>query len=363
MKTRTFKTVITSLIFACWIIVIGKQCSSFVIGKQVQRISKNYYSPNLYNFILGKNLRVLIVSSYVACGERQTTMRIANAIDKLGYSSCVIYGKHPILAKVIKSDFSITFNHNKPPYNCNYNFYVFHQPDYLKCNIRDYDAFLTTIPKIYLPETIVKNKDVIPFYLSEAESKFDASDKSRLFFCGDLWDHYRLSLLGLYRMLDKTGYFDVYGTEKCWLRYGLESYKGFIPAFKDGAIIDVMKKCGVSLVLHSNEHFKHNVATSRIFESAAASNVIICDRIPFVVENFADSVLYVDRNASQEEMFKQIDNHMKWILANPDEAKKLARRSHEIFVKNFSLEKQVQRVIDFYFQKVRKTEGSAKNCE
>ena len=138
MKTRTFKTVITSLIFACWVIVIGKQFSSFVIGEQVQRISKNYYySPSLCNFIVGKNkLRVLIVSTYAGLGERQITKRIANTVNKLGYSSCVIYGDYQWIKKFIKSDISITFNHNRPPYKSDYNFYVFHHPGHLSRNVR-----------------------------------------------------------------------------------------------------------------------------------------------------------------------------------------------------------------------------------
>jgi phosphoglycerol transferase len=118
-----------------------------------------------------------------------------------------------------------------------------------------------------------------------------------------------------------------------------------------------MKKAGVALVLHSGSHLRSHTITSRIFEAAAASCVIICDEHKFVKDNFGDSVLYIDVTKSPEEIFKQIDTHMQWILANPEKAIELARRSHKIFVDNFTLEKEVDKIKKFYDRIVAEKKG------
>jgi hypothetical protein len=59
-------------------------------------------------------------------------------------------------------------------------------------------------------------------------------------------------------------------------------------------------------------------------------------------------VLYVDHNASPQEMFAQISGHMDWILKNPEEAIELARRSHRIFVEKFPMEKEVSNMEKFF---------------
>ena len=107
------------------------------------------------------------------------------------------------------------------------------------------------------------------------------------------------------------------------------------------------------LVLHSHEHIKGGVPTSRIFEAAAASAVIICDHHPFVEKEFGDAVLYIDPNQDPEAVFKQIDDHMKWVHANPDEAMALARRSHAIFMERFTLENELLKIGQMYEHMVK----------
>ncbi|MDR2667511.1 MAG: hypothetical protein LBB38_00495 [Puniceicoccales bacterium] len=183
-----------------------------------------------------------------------------------------------------------------------------------------------------------------PLLLSVRASAFCDSPKRRLFFSAIGWDRRRGKLyLPIYSMLDKTGYFDAYGNSKLF-PHG--SYRGSTNNQK--LFLERMREAGVALVLHGDDHLNNGTSSSRVFEAAASSCVIISDRHPFIVENFGDSVLYIDQNASPKEIFGQIDGHMRWILANPDEAIELARRSHEIFVKNFSLENEADKIEKFF---------------
>ncbi|MDR0340265.1 MAG: hypothetical protein LBH53_01735 [Puniceicoccales bacterium] len=184
------------------------------------------------------------------------------------------------------------------------------------------------------------------FFPSVGKTSFDASPKRHLFYGGVCHDSRRGQRYGqLYRLLDETDYFDVYGSG-VWKSRTPKSYRGFV-AWDGGALLNTIRSAGVSLVLHGDNHLAGGTTTSRFFEAAAASNVIISDKHPFIIKHFGDSVLYVDQEATPEEMFRQIDDHMKWIRTNPEKAIELARESHRIFVENFSLENEVGRLEDF----------------
>jgi hypothetical protein len=104
--------------------------------------------------------------------------------------------------------------------------------------------------------------------------------------------------------------------------------------------LERMWSAGVAFVLHGDDHLRFGTSSSRIFEGAAVSCVLICDRHPFITKNFDASVLYVDHTLSPTEMFRQIDGHMRWILNHLGEAIELARRFHALFAEKFPLENE-----------------------
>ena len=57
-----------------------------------------------------------------------------------------------------------------------------------------------------------------------------------------------------------------------------------------------------------------------------------------------NSSLYVDH--ARDDLFEQIDAHMRWIKENPEEAKLKALKAHEIFLKKFTLEKQLSKLYE-----------------
>jgi hypothetical protein len=215
----------------------------------------------------------------------------------------------------------------------------------LQCNY-----ILYTIPDIdQIRRSFAANgrtmRDLAVIHYSVPKTNFCDTQKQRLFYGSANWDDRRRKVyIPLYEHLSTAGYFDAYGPKGAWNHMHLASYRG---EASDEALQPAMRNAGVTLVLHSDMHLLSGTHTARIFEAAAASCVIICDMHPWIMEHFGNSVLYVDQNASPEEMFRQIDGHMKWIHEHPQEAIELARRSHSIFVENFALEGEVEKIEKF----------------
>jgi glycosyltransferase involved in cell wall biosynthesis len=191
---------------------------------------------------------------------------------------------------------------------------------------------------------LAKKQRILPSHLSVRKTEFCDSPKRRLFYASTNWDRRRGKLyVPLYRMLDKTGYFDAYGPEANWNGKVKNSYRGYL-THRNDELLAAAQKAGIVLVLHLGESIRNGAQSSRVFEAAAASAVIISGWHPFVRKHFGDSVLYVNQNANPRKMFKQINGHVEWILANQGKALELARRSHAIFVENFPLELDADKI-------------------
>lgn len=335
-------------LFFCLICFFTMILSRGILSIQLpsfQQLSLILYLPesNMSDFIKNKGKRVLLTAPYYGVAERQVYRYISSTLREMGYHPICIYNNAVIriLSNFIDMDVCISSSQGMVCPKNSYNFFILHYGiGQIK---KKYDAVLSVVPE-EKAKKLYPNGPIVPFFFSVHSTKFCDSPKTRLFFGGDSWDRYRSrDVAKLYKLLDNTGYFDLYGTKS----FGLNSYKGFI-TYGENTVLDAMRKSGVALVLHSEGHFKDDIPTARIFEAIAASTVVITDRLPFIVKNFGDSVLYIDRDKSSEEMFKQIDAHMKWILSHPQKAIELAQRSHEIFLKNFTLERIMKNVMERY---------------
>lgn len=123
------------------------------------------------------------------------------------------------------------------------------------------------------------------------------------------------------------------------------SYNKLIP-FEGDDIFSLMAADGISLVIHSNVHKDFGIPTGRIFEAMTVGNIIISDFHPFVVRELGENALYVDYSKSIESIKNQIYLHLKWIDRNRQEAASKAKKSHEIFLEKYTLEKQLINLFD-----------------
>lgn len=170
-----------------------------------------------------------------------------------------------------------------------------------------------------------------------------------LFHCGFLWDHKRSGkeYIEMYSLLDDAGYFDLYGPKEKW-GCAKNSVRGM--TFDEEEFRSAMQRSGIVLILHTERNLNLGAPAARIFEAAAASCVVISDRNPFVEREFGDSVLYIDHELPGKELFQQIDNHVRWILQNREEAISMAKKAHAIFMEKFTLEQQLQELKLFHTQ-------------
>lgn len=216
----------------------------------------------------------------------------------------------------------------------------------------DFDGYLICFPdqeKLFTYCNFVEKEcHHITWYTTCGKTDFIPPPHFKLFYCGFNMANttFGAKYKQLFSRLNKTHYFNVYGQKNEW-RHTPNCYRGFIKC--DGtSLLQTMHNSGVTLVLHAPDHFLGQTPTGRIFEACAASTVIICDRHPFIEKHFGDSVLYIDQEKSSEELFQQIDTHMRWIQSHPSEAILLAKKSHEIFLKKFTLEVQLENLIDLH---------------
>lgn len=228
-------------------------------------------------------------------------------------------------------------------------FYFSHQSTFPIEDLLNYDGLLIAFPDT---EKLInyysfrqKKCPSMKWFTTCNATLFSPPSHFSLFYCGS---NMAATSLGakyksLFSMLNRTKYFRVFGNKDEW-NHMPSSYRGFIK--NDGKeLLHIMNKKGVTLILHGPDHLYGKTPTARIFEAAAASTVIICDKNPFIIQEFGDSVLYIDQNGSSDEIFQEIDAHMKWIETHKKEALLKAKKAHEIFITKFTLEAQLQNLI------------------
>lgn len=318
--------------------------------------------------------RVVVVKHKYAFGEAQAVENIVSAAANIGWECVAVLDSDFNLEKIkaLQPNFIISLREEIVPLEGYINFLYLHVPMYMYLNkdgtlctraypnVLKYQGFLNVVPNASPVKAAFENVNKKPFYsvqtvFSVKSRGFNDALKTRLCYSGgSLWDEKRAgtNYKQVYHLLDQTGYMDIYGSARAWEKMGLKSYRGFLP-MDDHTVVDTISEAGIALVLHSHEHIRGGVPTSRIFEAAAASAVIICDHHPFVEKEFGDSVLYVDTHQAPEVIFKQIDDHVKWVKAHPDKAIALARRSHAIFMERFTLENELKKIGELYERMVK----------
>ncbi len=219
----------------------------------------------------------------------------------------------------------------------------------------DFDGFLTAFTELEKAQAIYEANGKqfygMNWYPTSYKNNYKPSAPTRLFYIGGEYGiRHAKKYESVIKMLDKQEYLDVAAAKFAW-KHELHHLRPQIP-FDGFSLIDEFNKTGVALILHDEAHLHGAVPTGRIFEAAAGNSVIISDENGFVKQHFGDNVFYVDVTQDAETMFRQIDQHMQWILKHPVQAKQMANKCHDIFLKKFTLEAQLQKLIQLHKNRI-----------
>ena len=86
------------------------------------------------------------------------------------------------------------------------------------------------------------------------------------------------------------------------------------------------------------------IPTSRIAEAVTSGALVISDQNGFLKKFFGDSVLYYDAFASSAQIYYNIKSHIEWAKANPDKVYLKTKQAYQIFMDNFTIENQLEKL-------------------
>lgn len=152
----------------------------------------------------------------------------------------------------------------------------------------------------------------------------------------------------LFSLLDRDGCMEFYGPKvasgvETWKGY--QCYKGEIPFDYGYALIKKINEVGIALTLSSAVHQKAGIMTNRIFESAAAGALILADKNDFVNTHFGNSVIQIENGGDAQTTYRQIKEALAWVKKNPEAAYEKAKRSQQIYLEKFTLEKNLSKIV------------------
>jgi glycosyltransferase involved in cell wall biosynthesis len=220
-------------------------------------------------------------------------------------------------------------------------------------SIRSYDAYLVGSEEVrrYLDDLEFQSKikkqkssfHFLPVAPFRPLSCGRGSMRRTLAYAGIHWDGDRHG--EIISELANAGVITVYGPKARWSKLRT-AYGGSID-FDGSALFDVLSSHGIALCLHKQEHRDADTPSMRLFEAAAADCVIIVDEIPYAKRMLGDCALYVSLSQPLVQVVKNIQDHVRWVAANPEKATAMAHRSHDILNQDNSLEKLIGQTCSF----------------
>lgn len=311
--------------------------------------------------------RFAVLHPYRGMAENETAQRILLAAAKLGLEAKEFAESDSILD--YRPDFVLSLSHQDakltpfPTYGVLTAPRRYYQTPRFLRNVLSYDAYLTVSDAVrgWLEDlTFGARKQVAPvgFYANTVPSTVFAPSWTampRLAYFGTNWDGNRHG--ALFERLSRRPYARFFGPAESWKSIDPAAYGGSVP-FDGLSVLDAYRVAGAGLCLDLPDFIGDGLPTNRIFEIAAAGVPAICGDNPFVRRWFGDDVLYVDPTAPPDVQLWQIDRHMAWIAAHPEDAQAMARAAHGRFTAHLSLERLLPNVLALH-EKVLAGKGYA----
>ena len=306
--------------------------------------------------------RIAILNSYLQGGhiniaESESTLRFIEAGKNLGIE-VEVFAKSEDISD-FEPDFvvAITYQEGKltryPTY-VSMNIapsLIKNVPRFIR-NILSCDGFLTisTSVKDWLQELcLTHNKAPIighaAFSLPKTTFKTFDFQKAKVMYVGTNWDGMRHK--DLFRQLSSGDYLKCYGPEKSWSEYPGKLYGGTIP-FDGISLLETYQQHGAGLCIGLSIFDEEGIASSRMFEIAAASALPLCVPNPLIKASYGDSVLYLNNHKSTVDLANQIIASVEWMQNNPAQAQEMAASAHAIFNDNLSMEYFIQEMVKLH---------------
>jgi len=300
-------------------------------------------------------MKIALLNPYKNVAETESARRIAIAAAALGHQAVECHTAAEIHA--LAPDFVLSLAHQDPkltPYptygvlTAPRSWYLL-APRFIR-NILTYDGFFTISDtvKTWLDDlcTGVSKAAATGYYANTCfilDEPMAWPEQARLAYFGTNWDGHRFG--DLFRRLSERPYMRIYGPRERWQYVKPAAVCGPTP-FDGRSTLDTYRACGVGLCLHLPDFTADNLPSNRIFEIAASGALVISDTNPFVAGIFGDAVLYIDHTQTPDIIAGQIDEHMRWVAANPGEAQAKAARARRIFEESLALERLLPAVIE-----------------
>jgi len=137
------------------------------------------------------------------------------------------------------------------------------------------------------------------------------------------------------------------GPAKAWARINQRSYGGAVP-WDGSSLQERYAANGIGLCMLSDDHFRSDVVSNRIFEITAVGAIAFCCDTPWIRKYFGDSVYYFDRDLDGEGLASAVVKLRDSVYNDPEAAVEKAARARAIFEANFTSERLLGNVVRYH---------------
>ena len=306
-------------------------------------------------------MKIGYLNPWQNAAENQCFQSLAIAAMRIGHE--LVHCANSMEVAACAPDFVLACSSVQPKLNDTPHYAVIHAPrDLYLTERRHYNNILTCDGYLTISDSLARfirdltfgagRPQEAGFYFSTCQRQdiradlatLIASSRLKITYCGTNWDPHRAALIAL---LARHEGVEVFGPEQSWTGIDRKAYGGMLPF--DG--VSVQKKYaenGIGLCLLSDEHYRDDVISNRVFEVVSVGAIAICPDIPWLRRHFGDSLYYIDQSLPQPYFVRQILLRREEIYRDPAAAAEKARHAREIFERHFAAEVLLENAVAYH---------------
>jgi hypothetical protein len=306
-------------------------------------------------------MKIAFLNPWRNAAENQAFSSLRIAAARIGHD--IVHCANSSDVENCSPDFVLASASTQPKLNDVPHYGVIHEPrdrflahrDYFN-NLLTYDGYLTisdTLERFLRDVSYGTGRPrPIGYYYNTCQRQDRSADLRSLIdrralqitYFGTNWDERRRVF---FQVLSQSDGVQICGPEHSWADISPNSYGG--PVDFDGASVQEKYAAnGIGLCMLSNLHFQDNIVSNRIFEITSVGAIALCCDIPWIREQFGDSVYYFDQNLSDRALSGAVLKLRELIYSNPAVAIEKARRAREIFETKFAAEIMLENAVQYH---------------